>query len=784
MRTLLWPAVRRAAWKMKGRLLAAGLIMGSALGMYIGVYSAIDSLFASRDGWYRQLAVADLELRVVPEDAINIPPLAGVPGVRAVEQRLMLPGHISTPAGGKLYTVLSATPDAPTIHRLRIEAGQNLDPARPDEVVIERSMAQHHGYQVGDRFRLHVGKDHYDLRVRGIATSPEFLIDSANPNFFLPSKGSLGVVYAPYTLIEPRLGYRLVNSLLFHLDAAPGDHAAVAAAEAAVHRALGRKLTVDESLPLARQFGHLYLELDLGAFGIFVPAIVAIFVLTALVITVFLMGQWIGEKRAEIGLAMALGYRRRDIALAFVAPVLWIALVAALSGLAIGVVMLHGFGLDYAKALGLPLPTLALRPGYVAQGLAGMVLLLALATLAPLRHILALTPRAALRGDPGEAAAQGGQRLAQVRGPLVWRYALRNLQRSRRLAWMAVAAVALSLGASLSYFISLTSFEQSIVKRFAADDWQVAVDFVAPLWVDELAPLTAVPGVTRAEPYLRGSIKLQRGDMVEPSLLLGLAPGSPARSLRMVAGRGLQRGDADAIVLERKTATALAVQPGDLVLVDVRDQRRPVTVVGVFSGVLPGESYAALADVQAWFDMAGQATGSFLHTGPGYAGSAALYAYDRVARVTAKDALVQEFVHHLKEIAGIVFLAFAFSLLVAALFLFATTAYGVLRRLPEYATLRTIGFADGTVLKTILLEVALVGVAGVLAAVLVGVALAQMLTGLLSQAWFQVDTSVTLADVLVVLLPALAVFPLTALPPFRSIVRAGLVPNLRRRAFG
>jgi ABC-type antimicrobial peptide transport system permease subunit len=108
----------------------------------------------------------------------------------------------------------------------------------------------------------------------------------------------------------------------------------------------------------------------------------------------------------------------------------------------------------------------------------------------------------------------------------------------------------------------------------------------------------------------------------------------------------------------------------------------------------------------------------------------------------------------------------------------------VLRRLPEYATLRTIGFADGTVLKTILLEVALVGVAGVLAAVLVGVGLAQVLTGLLSQAWFQVDTSVTLGDVLVVLLPALAVFPLTALPPFRSIVRAGLVPNLRRRAFG
>lgn len=776
-------AMRRAAWKMKGRLFAAGLIMGSALAMFVGIYSAVDSLFDSRAQWYQELNVADLDVRIVPEDGINIPALGNVPGVDTVERRLMLPGNIDTPAGKKLYALMMATEAMPSINRLRIEEGQAFDPSKPTEVVIERSMAEHHGYKVGDQFRLHVGRDHYDLSVRGIAMSPEFLIGSANPNFFMPSKGSLGVVFVPYTLVEPRLGYQLVNSLLVDVSA----HADAAVVEQAALQALGKKVTVDESLPLKRQFGHLFLELDLGAIKTFVPAIVLIFVITSLVITVFLMYQWINERKAEIGLMMSLGYHQRAIMWSFAMPAFLIAVIALVSGTALSFGLLYGFGLDYAKAIGFPEPTLSLRATPVIQGYLGLLAILVVATVIPLRSILTLTPREAVRGGSHGSAnipSSTSHWFSRLGNSIAWRYALRNLLRGKALALMSVVAVALSLGASLSFFVSLTSFEQSIVNRFAADDWDVALDFVAPVWNDELGPVQQTRGVVRTDGYLRGNIKLQKGDKVEPSFLLGMDPAHPVRELRVVSGRMPRTDERNVIVLERKTASTLGVSVGDEVAVNARDKVWKVQVVGMFSGVLPGESFAPLLDAQAWFDMTDQVTGVFLKTNASLGSTDALYQLDRVAQVTAKEKLVAEFVHHLVEIAGIVYLAFGFSLAVAVLFLFSTTAYGVLHRLPEYATLRTIGFADRTVLKMIAMEVALIGLIGSLVAVVVGLSLSHALNQELSQAWFEVDTTVWVKDVLVVLLPAMVLFPLTAIPPFKTIIRAGMVPTLRRRAFG
>ncbi|UUZ48675.1 hypothetical protein LP420_39335 [Massilia sp. B-10] len=65
--------VAGSAWMMAYRLFALGSIAAFGLAVFVGALSAIDSVFEGRDQWYAQGHLADLELRVVADDAANFP---------------------------------------------------------------------------------------------------------------------------------------------------------------------------------------------------------------------------------------------------------------------------------------------------------------------------------------------------------------------------------------------------------------------------------------------------------------------------------------------------------------------------------------------------------------------------------------------------------------------------------------------------------------------------------------------------------------------------------------
>jgi hypothetical protein len=96
-------------------------------------------------------------------------------------------------------------------------------------VVIERSLATFHGFGMGDGIRVQVGEKMYESRVDGVAVSPEWLIITANPDYFVPEKGSVGVVFTNLARVSDALGFTMVNDLLFRFE--PGvDRRAVTAA--------------------------------------------------------------------------------------------------------------------------------------------------------------------------------------------------------------------------------------------------------------------------------------------------------------------------------------------------------------------------------------------------------------------------------------------------------------------------------------------------------------------------------------------------------------------------
>lgn len=775
----------RAAWRdlrtMRWRVVAVTLILGAGFGMYTGIYSAIDSLFGFRDTLYKQSNIGAFELRFSPEDAINVPDWKGIEGIRHAEARLLMPGNIELEGGQRLSALLVGVPEQQTINKLLVTEGKNLDPALPNEIVIDRNLARHHGFKPGDTVSINVGKDRMQLTVRGIATSAEHLVDGANPNFFLPAKGSLGIVFAPLKLMDQRLGFRLVNSVLFS-----GPTAAADLPEPTVDAILERghrKLTLEESVPLSKQFGHTFLTLDLNAFKIFTPAIVVIFAASAITILFFLLHQWVSQQRQQLGVLAALGYGHAAIAWRILGPLLLIATGGLLAGAAFSWLLLYGFGHEYATAVGLPAPELVLQLRHLIAASIALILACAVGALLPLRHALAVTPMAAVR-DQAQVPPQGHGQAAQRLRDTSWRYALRAILRQRRVSLMTIAAVALALAPALAYFVALRSFENAIVDSFAKDKWSYSVDFMSPVWDDELGTLTAVAGVKTVDPFVRGALRFEAHGKRESGLVTGIEPATTLRQPEILEGRGIVAGDRNAIVMERKLARTLGLRTGDTLTVDGRLGPGSATLVGTFSGALPGETFTTRELARQWLDLEEQNTGVLVASQGTDDLSAALYQDKRVAKVTVRDALVSEVVKHLKEIAGIVYLAAAFSVGVALLFLFTSSTFAFMAREPDFALLEILGFERRTVAGMVRKEVWVLGGLGVVIAVPLGFALASWLNGILGDAWFNIPTSFDIRDPAAIVLPALALLPLVARPVIKRIQAINLVDVLRRRSFG
>ena len=772
---------------MRYRLIAICLITGSGLAMFSGVYSAINSLFSTRDVAYHNANMASLEIRYIPEDEINLPSFQNVKGLLEHEYRLIMPSQLKLNNGSELAATMIALDEQHdvNINKLKIIDGAPFDPSKPNEVIIEHNLAKYHHYKVGDKLHLTIGKDSYNLTIRGIAISPEYLIAVANPNYFFPSKGSMAVIFSSIKLLEDRLGFRLTNSLVFKFanDIDRKDLINT------LTKIANQKLSIENVIPLNEQPGYLFLNLDLNAFAIFVPAVILIFTLTAMIVTLFLIFQWISAKRQHFGLFMAIGYDKKRLLISSFFPEAILIFGSTIAGVLLSFLTLYMFGNSYANAISLPSPNLILEPGLVVKGILGVIVALSFAMIAPQLKLLSLTPQDAVRGDRSRKQPELGnisRIIAKyIQGRIWLKYAIRNILRAKAVTFITVFSVSMALSVSLSYFISITSFETSILNSFSSDEWNLEVDFDNPVWDDELGIFRKIDGVTQVDSFLRGSIQLIGNGDRKNSIVTGIHPSNTLRRVHIVQGRFIENNKSDEIVLQQKLANDLGLRIGDTVNIESRGHRFKCKLVGIFSGSIPGESLASITSVRNWLDLEDQNTGLFIRAKQSTSDiENVLYKMDHVTRVTQKKNLLKEVTDIVEEALIIIYVAAAFSIAVAVLFVFTSASFSILNRSSEYTMLRILGFGDNIVILTIVTETFLIGFIGALLAIPMGYIISTYLNSYLSEAWFTVNTVIHMYDVFIILLPACLIIPIASFPAIKIILNTQLWKTLRERAFG
>ena len=66
-----------------------------------------------------------------------------------------------------------------------------------------------------------------------------------------------------------------------------------------------------------------------------------------------------------------------------------------------------------------------------------------------------------------------------------------------------ILAIGFSLGVPIAFTVSLTSALETPEIVFGRERWDLAVDFLYPVLLGDLAPMRSLSGVANVEPYFR-----------------------------------------------------------------------------------------------------------------------------------------------------------------------------------------------------------------------------------------------------------------------------------------
>jgi putative ABC transport system permease protein len=659
-----------------------------------------------------------------------------------------------------------------------------LSSGHPDEVVVAEPFAQAHGLAPGDSVTVILDGTRRRLDIVGIALSPEFVYAIA-PGGLMPDDRRFGVFW---------MG-RKALAAAFDLD---GSFNAVSLAlmrgtapESVVERLDLLLASYGGTGAFARkdQVSNWFLQNEIEQQKSMASILPTIFLAVAAFLANMVMARLIATERGEIGLLKAFGYSGWAVGWHYVKLVCIIAGVGILIGFAGGAFMGRFTTQLYAEFYRFPF--LLYRPGPAAFAIAAAVGLAALivGSLAVVLGAARLPPAEAMR-PPAPPMFRRGLLARSRLGEgldLPTRMVLRHVVRWPARSLLTAAGVAMSVAVlvmAMQWLDSIDHVVDVFFHRSQHQDATVALGGTADEAV--VRALAHLPGVVGAEPFRAVAARLAHGGVSRREAIIGVPPGARLGPV-VDARRGPIDLPPEGLVLSTKLAALLGVGPGDIVEVEVLEDRRPVARVAVAATFETYIGTPARMDLSALNRLMGEGhavSGAHLAVDAASRGAfaASLKEVAGVAAVMFRAAALDAF-HDTMARTLLIYVGFflVFSSLLAFGVVYNSARIALSEEARELATLRVIGFTRWEVSYILLGGIAFLTVAALPLGAAAGLGLGWVLAASFDTELFRVPLVVEGPTLGLAALAVLAATILCAAVVRRRLDRLDLVAVLKTR---
>ncbi|HVJ15013.1 MAG TPA: ABC transporter permease, partial [Polyangiaceae bacterium] len=321
----------RELMRLKGQIVTIALVIASGITSFIALRGAYASLEAARTAYYDRFRFAHVFVHVERAPEAVARRIERIPGVELVDTRiseevtLPIEGMGRTPYGRLLSLPRSGQP---VTNALSLRSGRLPEPGRDDEVVLLEPFARAHGLEPGHHVPVVIDGKLYQLRVVGLALSPEFVY-AIRPGAIADDPKRYAVLWMERGALA--VAFRLegaFNDLTLRLQ--PG--ASSPAVRAALDRILAPYGSVG-AIDRKDQISNRILSGELGQLATLSGMIPLIFLGVAAFLLNLVLGRLIRLQRHELATLKAVGYTNAEVARHYLALVAVIMVPGALLGL-------------------------------------------------------------------------------------------------------------------------------------------------------------------------------------------------------------------------------------------------------------------------------------------------------------------------------------------------------------------------------------------------------------------------------------------------------------------
>jgi len=707
----------RELWDMRMQALAIAMVIVSGVGIFIMSLSTLDSLYETRETYYRDNHFAHIFASLKRAPLSLVKRIEEIPGVDKVETRVVAYVNLDVegfedPVSGHILSL----PDNSRglLNQIYLREGRLPEPGRDNEIVLSEEFVQAHKLQPGDKISATINGRRKALTIVGIALSPEYIYQIA-PGAMFPDPLRYGVLWIARqplaTAYDMEGAFNNVSLTLTRTMGKGVNEQEVIDRLDDILKNYGGIGTIGRK----DQFSNRFLSEELKQQRTIATIFPVIFFGVAAFLLNVVISRLIRLQREQVATLKAFGYSDFAVGMHFIKLVLLIVSLGVVIGVGVGIWMGQGMSNIYMEMYSLPYMIFVLKPQVI---IAAALISMAVAVMGTLYAVYTAARLPPAQAMQPELPAKYHTTLVERLGMQRWlsqptRMILRHIERRPLKSLMTTLGIAMACG-----IMMVSGFQEGAINHMVDIQYGMSQreDMIAiytePASKRSLYSLQSLQGVEHAEGFRLVPANFKFEHRSYRTALHGIEPdGSLYRLLD--TNLDIIELPEDGVILTDYLAELLHIRTGDMLTIEVLEGRRitvQVPVAGTAKQYLGLNGYMRVESLNALLKEGYALTGALLKIDDRYQRDvyAELKEMPRVAGVVEHEAAIKSFYDTIAE--TILFFTFISTLLGSSI------AFGVIynsmrialsERNRELASLRVLGFERNEVAYILLGELAL-----------------------------------------------------------------------------